>query len=165
MIKKNINTKFYLLSGLIIISLLFRFAAAYFFKDPSFEGAFTEWGVLVYNLINYKSYSIYQFENLMVPSVYMPPGYPLVLCLIKIISFDKINFFNLIILFQIILSTYSVYIFYQLNLNLFSHRLSLINSFIFSIFPLNIYVVGQISSITLHIFLSLFFFTVSAFSN
>ena len=60
-------------------------------------------------------------------------------------------------LFQIILGTYSVYIFYKINLRLFSEKLSLINSFIFSFFPLNIYMVGQISSITLQVFLSILF--------
>ena len=157
MIEKTANTKFILLSGLIIISFIIRLIAAYFLGDDSFESASTEWSVLVYSLIENKSYSIYQFGDLFVPSVYMPPGYPILLYLIKIASLDKINFLNLVMLFQIILGTYSVYIFYKINLRLFSDKLSLINSFIFSIFPLNIYMVGQISSITLQVFLSILF--------
>jgi len=58
---------------------------------------------------------------------------------------------------QILLSTFSVYIFYQINNNFFSNKISLINTFIFSFFPLNLYSVGQTSSITLQIFLSLLF--------
>ena len=157
MIERTANTKFILLSVLIIVSFITRLIAAYFFGDDSFESASTEWSVLVYSLIENKSYSIYQFGDLFVPSVYMPPGYPIVLYLIKIASFDKINFLNLVMLFQTILGTYSVYIFYKINLRLFSDKLSLINSFIFSVFPLNIYMIGQISSITLQVFLSILF--------
>jgi len=157
MIEKTKNIKFILLSGLIIISFIIRLITAYFLGEDSFESASTEWSVLVYSLIEKKSYSLYQFGDLIVPSVYMPPGYPMLLYLIKIASLDKINFLNLIMLFQIILGTYSVYIFYKINLRLFSDKLSLINSFIFSVFPLNIYMVGQISSITLQIFLSILF--------
>ena len=157
MIKKTKNIKFFLLWGLIIVSFLIRLISVYFFGDDSFESASTEWSVLVYSLIENKNYSIYKFGELFVPSVYMPPGYPIVLYLIKIVSFDKINFLSLVMIFQIILGTYSVYIFYKINLRLFSQQLSLINSFIFSIFPLNIYMVGQISSITLQVFLSILF--------
>jgi len=157
MIQKIKNIKFILLSGLIIISFIIRLIAAYFLGDESFESASTEWSVLVFNLIENKSYSLYYFDGLFIPSVYMPPGYPILLYLIKIASLGKINFLNLIMLFQIILGTYSVYIFYKINLRLFSEKLSLINSFIFSFFPLNIYMVGQISSITLQVFLSILF--------
>ena len=157
MIQKIKNIKFILLSGLIIISFIIRLIAAYFLGDESFESASTEWSVLVYNLIENKSYSLYHFDDLFIPSIYMPPGYPILLYLIKIASLGKINFLNLIMLFQIILGTYSVYIFYKINLRLFSEKLSLINSFIFSFFPLNIYMVGQISSITLQVFLSILF--------
>ena len=55
------------------------------------------------------------------------------------------------------MSTYSVYVFYQLNQNFFSEKLSLINSFIFSFVPLNLYACGQISSINLQIIFSLLF--------
>lgn len=157
MFKKKINFKFNLLWGIIVISFLIRLITTYFFRDPSFDSANTEWGVLVYNLVNFKSYSIYHFDNILVPSVYMPPGYPLLLYIIKMFSLNDAVFLNLIMLFQIILGTYSIYVFYKINLYLFSHKLSLINSFIFSIFPLNIYMVGQLSSITLTVFLSLIF--------
>ncbi len=157
MFKKKINFKFNLLWGIIVISFLIRLITTYFFRDPSFDSANTEWGVLVYNLVNFKSYSIYHFDNILVPSVYMPPGYPLLLYIIKMFSLNDAVFLNLIMLFQIILGTYSIYVFYKINLYLFSHKLSLINSFIFSIFPLNVYMVGQLSSITLTVFLSLIF--------
>ena len=113
MIQKIKNIKFILLSGLIIISFIIRLIAAYFLGDESFESASTEWSVLVFNLIENKSYSLYYFDGLFIPSVYMPPGYPILIYLIKIASLDKINFLNLVMFFQIILGTYSVYIFYN----------------------------------------------------
>ena len=100
----------------------------------------------------------YTFDSQLIPSVYMPPLYPFFLYLIKVIStLEENNLLNAIILVQIVLSTYSIYIFYQLNQNFFSDKVSLINSCIYSIIPLNIYACGQISSINLQIFLSLLF--------
>ena len=68
------------------------------------------------------------------------------------------NFLYLVFFVQIILSTYTVYLFYNLNQNFFSNKISLINSIVFSILPLNIYVSGQISSISFQVFLSILFF-------
>ena len=156
MIKNNIkfNSKFSLLFFLIFSSFLARFVTAYFVGDRVIDN---EWSVLVNNLINYKAFAFYASNDLIIPSAYMPPIYPFFLYLIKIITFDKIDFLSLIISFQVILSTYSIYIFYELNQKIFSNKLSLINSFIFSYFPLNLYAAGQISSITLQILLSLLF--------
>ena len=155
MIKKNININFYLLLGLIILSFLLRFVTVYFVRDIAIDN---EWNILIDNLVKFKSYSLYTFDNQLIPSVYMPPMYPFFIYLIKIItSFEGDNLIHLIIFIQIILSTYSVYVFYQLNQNFFSEKLSLINSFIFSFVPLNLYVCGQISSINLQIIFSLLF--------
>ena len=155
MIKKNININFYLLLGLIILSFLLRFVTVYFVRDIAIGN---EWNILIDNLVKFKSYSLYTFDNQLIPSVYMPPMYPFFIYLIKIItSFEGDNLIHLIIFIQIILSTYSVYVFYQLNQNFFSEKLSLINSFIFSFVPLNLYACGQISSINLQIIFSLLF--------
>ena len=62
-----------------------------------------------------------------------------------------------IFIIQIVLSTYGVYVFYQINQNFFSNKISFINSIIFSIIPLNLYVCGQISSINLQLVFSLIF--------
>ena len=159
MIKENKNIKTYFLPSLIILSFLSRLIAIYFFRDVDlYSSNVNEWNVLLYNLVKYKSYSFYEFDNLPIPSVYMPPIYPFFLYLIKVItSFEGVNLLYTIIFIQIILSTYSVYLFYQLNQNFFSNKLSLINSAIFSFFPLNVYACGQISSINLQIIFSLFF--------
>ena len=73
-------------------------------------------------------------------------------------NFLENNYFlYLIFLIQVVLSTYSVYLFYQINQNFFTDKFSIINSFIFSIIPLNIYTCGQISSVNIQLFLSLLF--------
>ena len=152
--KKKIKFKFSILFFLILISFLARLIAVLFYGDTKIDN---EWGVLLNNLYNYKTYAFYEFENKLIPSSYMPPLYPFILLFLKIISFNKINILNLIFTFQILLSLISIYIFYKINEQFFSIKISIINSFIFSFFPLNIYAVTQTSSITLQIFLSLLF--------
>ena len=155
MSQKKIILKFNLLSGLIVFSFLTRLISVYFFRDAYVEN---EWGILLDNLINYKSYSFYIFDGQPIPSAYMPPLYAFFLYLIKITtSFNESNLLYTVFFIQIILSTCSVYFFYRINQNFFSNKLSIINSAIFSIIPLNIYTCGQVSSITLQIVLSLLF--------
>ena len=152
--KKKIKFKFSIVFFLILISFLARLIAVLFYGDTKIDN---EWGVLLNNLYNYKTYAFYEFENKLIPSSYMPPLYPFILLFLKIISFNKINILNLIFTFQILLSLISIYIFYKINEQFFSIKTSIINSFIFSFLPLNIYTVTQTSSITLQIFLSLLF--------
>ena len=150
----KLSFKFSLLFWLITLSFFARLVTAYIFGDQVIDN---EWSILVNNLINYKSFSFYVTDEQIIPSVYMPPMYPLFLYFTKIITFEKLNFLNSIFFFQTILSTYSVYIFYKINQKIFSNKLSLINALIFSLFPLNLYAVGQISSISLQLFFSLLF--------
>ena len=152
--KKKIKFKFSILFFLILISFLARLIAVLFYGDTRIDN---EWGILLNNLYNYKTYAFYEFENKLIPSSYMPPLYPFILLFLKIISFNKINILNLIFTFQILLSLIYIYIFYKINEQFFSIKTSIINSFIFSFLPLNIYAVTQTSSITLQIFLSLLF--------
>ena len=150
-----IDEKNYLLSSLIVVSLLIRILTVYFIKDSHVE---YEWNILLNNLIEHKSYSIRSFNGELVPSVLMPPLYVFFLYFIHTISFLKESYFLYLVFFiQIVLSTYSVYLFYQINQNFFSIKSSLINSFIFSLIPLNIYVCGQITSANMQLFLSLLF--------
>ena len=156
MTKEEKNKKTNFLLWLIILSFASRVIAIYFFRDLDLysENA-NEWNILLQNLIQYKSYSLYIFNEVPIPSVYMPPGYPFFLYFLNI--FESSNLLYVIFFFQIILSTYSVYIFYQISNKFFSNNLSLVSSSIFSFFPINLYSCGQISSINLQIFLSLLF--------
>ena len=149
------NIKIYFLPWLIIISFILRLLTIYFVRDVRIDN---EWSELLNNLIQYKSYSLYTFDGQLVPSALLPPIYPFFLYFIQIItSFEETNFLYSIIFIQIILSTYSIYLFYQINQNFFSNKLSLINSTIYSVVPLNIYACGQISSVNLQIIFSLLF--------
>ena len=152
--KKKIKFEFSILFFLVLTSFLARLVAVLLYGDTEID---YEWGILLNNLYNYKTYAFYEFENKLIPSSYMPPLYPFTLLFLKIISFNKINILNLIFAFQILLSLISIYIFYKINEQFFSIKTSIINSFIFSFLPLNIYAVTQTSSITLQIFLSLLF--------
>ena len=164
MIKKNLNTKINFLFWLMVFSFLIRLVVVYFLGDQYNEpkgyrlGVNNEWNVLLAHLIKYKSYSLLIFNEQLIPSVFMPPMYPFFLYSINFISnFSGDNLMYAIIFIQIILSTYCVYIFYQINQNFFSNKLSLINSIVFSIIPLNLYYCGQISSINLQVLFSLLF--------
>jgi len=155
MSKENLIQNNYLIYSLILITFLSRLFMVFFLRDTHLEN---EWQTLLNNLINYKSYSFYSFQDQLIPSAYMPPVYPFFLYIIYLITnFLNISFLNTIIFIQILLSTYSVYLFYQINLNFFKQKISVINSFIFTLIPLNIYYCGQISSINLQILLSLLF--------
>ena len=164
--KKKINFQFSTLSFLILISFLVRIIVVAFYGDTRIDN---EWGTLLNNLYLHKTYAFYEFENKLIPSSYMPPLYPFILLFLKVISFDKVNILNLIFAFHILLSLISINIFYKINLQFFTEKSSIFNSFIFSLFPLNVYAVGQTSSIILQIFLSLlflrYFFLVSQNGN
>ena len=151
---KKIKFKFSILFFLITISFVARLIAVLIYGDTIIDN---EWGILLNNLYNHKTYAFYEFENKLIPSSYMPPLYPFILLFLKVVSFDKINILALIFSLQILLSLISIYIFYKINQQFFSVKTSMINSFIFALFPLNIYTVSQTSSITLQIFLSLLF--------
>ena len=53
------------LSFLIIFSLLIRFVAAYFLRDIYIDN---EWKFLLSNLIQHQSYSMYTFDDQLIPS-------------------------------------------------------------------------------------------------
>ena len=143
------------LSCLITFSLLTRLIAAYFLRDTHIDN---EWKFLLSNLIQYQSYSMYIFDNQLIPSATLPPIYPFFLYFLNFLNFfGEQGLIYLTIFIQIILSIYSIYVFYEINKNFFSDKISLINSFIFSIIPLNIYATVQISSITLQVIFSLLF--------
>ena len=160
MLNKSLTNKINLLTFLLFFSFLARVIQVYFIRDLLFEN---EWNILVNNLIKYKSYAYYNFNEQLIPSVYMPPLYAFFIYFIKIITTTNgTELLYIIILIQILLSTYSVYLFYKLNGNFFLKKISLINSSIYSLIPLNLYACGQISSITLQVFLSLLFLLMSS---
>ena len=147
---------------LIGFSFLIRLIVLYFLNNDEIDhtyyfGISNEWGVLLNNLIQHNTFARYGSGDSLVPSLMLPPLYAYFLYFIKILTPEKINFLHTVIFIQIIISTISIFIFYKLNKQFFLEKTSLINTIIFSLLPLNIYAVGQSSSITIQIFLSLSF--------
>ena len=77
---------------------------------------------------------------------------------IDLLITEKINLTKAVLFSQIIVSALSVYFFYKTNLIIFNKKISLISSYIFSLFPIHIFSSLQISSITIQIFLNIFFY-------
>ena len=93
------------------------------------------------------------------PSVFMPPLYTNLIFTLDLFFGDFIKTVNLVIFFQIFLSLASILMFYEiLKVIKIEKKLTLILSFIFAFFPLNVYATLQISSVTLQIFLIVMFF-------
>lgn len=153
--------------SLIILSLIIRSFAAYFFADRHLDN---EWGILIHNLelsgilginIVLNEFSaVPGFANLgdkVLPSAFMPPLYAFFIFFFKKISFDLVNIVDLIIIIQILIGVFTIYFFFKISKYFFSAHFSLFLTSIFSIFPLNVYAVTQISSVTLQIFLFVLF--------
>lgn len=139
---------------LLILSFILRLITIYYYGDDSLEH---EWSTLLKNLHNHSTLSFRSFNGVLIPSVYMPPLYVFFLYLIKILTPQSFAFTQMVLVFQLVLSILSIYIFFKLNNFFFNKNLSLFNSFLLSIFPLNIYATTQISSVTLQLFLLIFF--------
>ncbi len=142
------------INKIIILSFFIKSIFVIFFHEKSLSD---EWAILFQNFQNFKSYSFYIFDGQDIPSSYMPPLYFLFIYLNKILSFDKINFLYLIYLNQILISTFTVYLFYTLCKNFLDERFSLFGALIFSVFPFIIYSNGLISSACLQLFFYLLF--------
>ena len=100
--KENLIPKFNLLAWLILFSLMLRFITVYFVRDNHLDN---EWQILLNNLVNYKSYSFYTFDNQLIPSAYMPPMYAFFIYLIRITtSFEGTNLVYSVIFIQVVLS-------------------------------------------------------------
>ena len=147
------------LLSLFIISVFLRIPIVLITGDTTLEN---EWGILVNNLINHKTlaYNYYDssLEIFLFPSIYMPPFYAYYLYFYSFFNLEVENYIKLILFSQIILSSLSVVIFYEINKIFFSKKLSFLSSILFSIIPINLYVCGQISSATLQVFFTILFY-------
>ena len=104
--------------------------------------------------------SVHSVQGVPVPNIFMPPLYPIFLYCVKFF-FQNIDLFLWVIQYiQLLFALISVYLTYKILSKLFSNNISLIGTLIFTIFPLNVFAVSQISSSTLQILLlNLFLFS------
>ena len=149
---KNFNSK---ISIILLIGFIARTICIYYFGDTEID---KEWGVMLHNLEQNKILSVRDVNGVPVPNIFMPPLYPLFLYSIKIFVTDTEIFLNLVLIIQLFLSIISIILMYNIFSKLFSERLSLIGTLIYSIFPLNVYASSQISSISLQLLLINIFF-------
>ena len=149
------NKETYLLFFLFLFSFLIRIPVIFIFGDTRLDN---EWGIIVNNLTDYGKFSLVNFGDFFVPSLFMPPLYAFYLYFFKIFHFNNEIYIQVVLFSQIILSSFSVVIFYNINKLFFSNKICILGTLIFSLFPLHIYACAQISSIILQSFLMITFF-------
>lgn len=138
------------------VSLLIRIPIVFIYGDNTLQN---EWVLLVTNLRDHKTLAILNFEDFYLPNLWMPPLYAYFLFLISLF-FDTLNniYISFVLIFQCVLASISIVMFYLILLNFYNKKISLIGAFAFTIFPLNLYASTQISSVTVVIFLLIFFY-------
>jgi len=137
--------------GIIIAS---RFLSIYLFgaKDIS-----NEWGVMVSIMEEHQMIGFRTVGGEIMPNIFMPPLYPIFLFLVKIF-FSNLNYYLLTIqLIQLLFSVISLLYIIKILSKFFSQKITYIGAYIFILFPLNIYIPSQISSISLQILLTMLF--------
>ena len=140
---------------LILISVLIRIPIIFIFGEVNLQG---EWRQLVNNLIVHGTLSYQNFDDFLLPNLFMPPLYAYYLYLFSFLHLELQNYINYILFSQVFLAAASVGIFYKINKIFFSKKISFYSSLIFSFFPIHVYACSQISSISLQTFFLLSFF-------
>ena len=141
------QTKLFLI---LFFGLCFRIITIYFFGDAEID---KEWGAMLYNLEHNQILSSRSVDGVPVPNLFMPPLYAWFLFIIKFFVSDSNLFLTATFAIQLLLSVGSNFLMFLILLSLFDKKISLLGTAIYTFFPLNIYAVSQISSITLQMFL------------
>lgn len=150
-----VNKYIYNIFGTISISIILRMLLLNEYGDTTLDN---EWGTLFFNLKHNNILAFRSFDDVLLPTVYMPPLYIYFIYVVDFLIFNNEEYLVItILIIQILLSAVSTYTFYKINLIFFSKKISLISSYIFCFFPLYIYSTLQISSISIQILFSLIF--------
>jgi len=153
-VEKIFDNQKLLFLTIIIIALIIRIPIIYFFSDIQLQN---EWFVLVKNLTNHGEFSFRNFGDFYIPNLFMPPLYAWFLYLFKIFNLNNENYISLILYTQALLSSLSIATFFIISKKIFSKKISLFLSALFCLFPSYLYACGQISSISLYVFLLVLF--------
>ena len=152
---KSNNKYLYNIYLAISISIILRLSLLNAYGDTTLEH---EWGILFNNFQKSGVLSYYtSFDGTAIPTVFMPPLYAYFIFFIDMIITDKIDLVKLILILQIFLSGFSIFYFYKINLFFFLKKINIFSSYIFIFFPLYIISCLQISSISIQVFLNIFF--------
>jgi len=133
-----------------LISFFLRFLVILFFGDKQLSN---EWGVMLNSLVENNMLSIREIEGKLVPNLLMPPLYVYFLFFFNLFIKDLSNLIFIILFFQLIFSVITIYFFFLILKKKYSLDIARYATLFFSIFPLNVYSVGLISSATLQLFL------------
>ena len=169
------------LSLIISLSFFIKIFAAIYISDPRI---INEWSYLLHNynisdtlgfnvrISEFNTIPLYaEAGDVVLPSVFMPPLYFYFILILQTISgeigsnlvsgslvnHNTENLAQIIIFFQIIISSISIYFFYKILEIFKSKKIQFIGCLVFAFFPINIYAPMQVSSITLQLFLIIFF--------
>ena len=139
---------------LIIISIITRIFSIYLFGAKEISN---EWGVMVSIMEENQMIGFRKVEGEIMPNIFMPPLYPIFLFLVKKLL-SNFDYYLLSIQFiQLMFSIIGVIYLIKILSNFFSEKISYIGAYIFALFPLNVYAISQISSVTLQILLIIFY--------
>lgn len=144
LLKKN----FYIILFLLFV-IFSRVISIVYFGDKIIVN---EWGDILFNLENEGIFGFRRLENFIAPNLFMPPLYPILLFFLKKINLFSYHYVEFVLYVQLIISILTIYYFMQLLKIFFSGKIYFFGLIVFAFFPLNVYSVSQISSITINIF-------------
>ena len=139
---------------LISISIIARLFSIYLFGAKEISN---EWGVMVSIMEDHQMIGFRKIEGEIMPNIFMPPLYPIFLYLIKIFFYNLNYYLITIQLIQLIFSIVSIIYLIKILSEFFSKKIAYIGAYIFALFPLNVYAISQISSVTIQILLIIFY--------
>jgi len=154
---------------ILFFGLIFGLVSIFFFGDNFIDN---EW-VNMLNIAEKENIlSIRRVQGEFVPNIFMPPLYLFFLFIVKKFLFGLDILLITVQLIQLFLFLLSAVIMNKILLSFYSNNLANLGTFIFTFFPLNVYAIGQTSSITVQVFLIISFmyfyirtYEVSSFKN
>ena len=122
--------------SVIIISRLF---SIYYFgvTEENYVKSSNEWGVLVSTLEKYHMFGFRIIDQEVVPTIFMPPLYPVFLYFIKSLTPNLSAYILTVQLLQMVFSVISTFYILKILSTFFSKKISYIGTWIFILFPLN----------------------------
>ena len=149
-LEKNFN--FYIL--IFLSGMIARSFIALNYGDKVLEN---EWNILVYNIYNFNYFSMLKFDDFFLPNLWMPPIYGYFIYLHALIFGIEEKLVISVIISQIIISSLTTLIFFNIVTFFFKREISILGSIIFCFFPIIVFSSSQISSVTIYLFLFLLF--------
>ena len=140
---------------LLLFSIFIRIPIILLYGDTNLEN---EWAALYNNLTTHGTLALKNFDGYLLPNLWMPPLYAYYIYFFSFFKLEHQNFILLILFSQVMLASISIVVFYKINKIFFENKISLFNSLLFSVFPLYAYACSQISSVSLYVFLVIFFY-------